>query len=157
LKVAYGSKQIKIDILIYDDTSMEFVENNKKQEVSTKKADLILFEPFLLNDNDGMVIIQDSLTHLSKIMKDVEKVNPDTTFLLQPSYPLYGATLYPKQVAELKKYAKENNITYLDHWKAWPDLSNPELKDYLLPGQNGPNEKGNEIWENYVLDYFISK
>jgi hypothetical protein len=97
---------------------MEFVENNKKQEVSTKKADLILFEPFLLNDNDGMVKIQDSLTHLSKIMKDVEKVNPDTTFLLQPSYPLYGATLYPKQVAELKKYAKENNITYLDHWKA---------------------------------------
>jgi hypothetical protein len=153
----YGSKQIETDILIYEDTSKEFIEENKQQELAAENADLILFEPFLLNDNDGMVGIQDSLSNLSTVIHDVEKINPDTTFILQPSYPLNAATFYPQQEESLKNFAAENKIAYLDHWTAWPNSNDPTLKDYLLPDQSGPNEKGIVVWEKFVVDYFVSQ
>jgi predicted MPP superfamily phosphohydrolase len=151
---AFGSDNIEVSILTYDETTTEFVEGNKQQEL---KADLILFEPFLLNDNDGQIGIQDSLANLSKVIQDVKQVNPKTTFILQPSYPLYGATFYPQQVKTLKNYAEEHKIAYLDHWTAWPNSSDLGLKDYLLEGQSGPNEKGIEVWEKAVEDYFVSR
>jgi hypothetical protein len=120
------------------------------------KAGLIIFEPFLLNDN-GKVVIQDSLTNITKIMKDVKAKNPTTTFVLQPSYPLYGAKFYPLQMDGLKEYAKQNKIAYLDHWTSWPGTNNTELKNYLLPDMSAPNKKGNNVWEQFILDYLIHK
>jgi hypothetical protein len=151
----YGSKQIKTDILIYDTTSTEFVEKNNQLEIAAANAGLIIFEPFLLNDN-GKVEIQNSLDNISRVMADVKETNPTSTFILQPSYPLYGAKYYPLQVEALKKYANDNKITYLDHWTAWPNSSDPRLKDFLLEGQSGPNEKGIEVWEKAVEDYLVS-
>jgi hypothetical protein len=152
----YGSNVIKTDTLVYDVTSTEFVEKNDQLEMAAENAGLILFEPFLLNDN-GKVGISNSLANLTKIMEDVKTANPTTTFILQPSYPLYGARHYPVQVDALKKYAEQNKIAYLDHWTAWPGTDKIELKNYLLPDLSAPNEMGNRVWKQFILDYLINK
>jgi hypothetical protein len=147
---AYGNEKIAVSLLTYDVTTKDFVNGDRQEEIIDQKANLIVFEPFLLNDNGALISIQNSLKNLSIITSDVEKANPNTTFILQPSYPIHGAKTYPIQVDGLKKYASENSIFFLDHWSSWPE-------NELLTDQNGPNEKGNEIWETFVLDYFISK
>lgn len=59
------------------------------------------------------------------------------------------------QTAKLKQYATQNQIAYLDHWTAWPDTNNVQLKNDLLADQSAPNEKGNQIWSQYLIHYFI--
>jgi hypothetical protein len=151
---AYGSDKVEVSILTYDATTKDFTDGQKQKEIIAEKANLIVLEPLLLNDNGALIPIQDSLANLSILKKDVEKEDPKTTFILQPSYPIYGAKTYPIQVAQLKKYASENSIAYLDHWSAWPEV---DLKNNVLSDQNGPTEKGNEIWEKFVEDYLIHK
>jgi hypothetical protein len=151
---AYGSEKVEVSILTYDLTTKDFTDGQKQKEIIAENPNLIVMEPLLLNDNGALIPIQDSLLNLSILMKDVEKENPKTTFILQPSYPIYGTKTYPIQVAELKKYASENAITFLDHWSAWPEA---DLKNNVLTDQNGPTEKGIEIWEKFVEDYLIHK
>lgn len=82
---------------------------------------------------------------------------PDSTFILQPSYPIYLPKYYATQVQALKDYAVANNLTYLDHWTAWPATDNSEIKNYLIEGQNGPNEQGTQVWTQFLVEYFVKK
>lgn len=153
LNNTYGD-HVTISIHTYNGTSMEFVANKDQQEIAAEKAQLIVFEPFLLNDN-GKVAIEDSLTNLTTVMEEVKTANPDAVFILQPSYPLFGAKHYPGQVDKLKQYAEQNNIAYLDHWTAWPDYHNKQFISYLSPDQSGPSEKGIQVWSQYLIRYLI--
>lgn len=153
---AYGEDTVDVSILTYDSTSADFLTSKEHKVMASERADLIIFEPFLLNDN-GKVTIDQSLSNLSKIIMDVKAKNPNAVFILQPSYPLFRANHYPLQVEGLKKYAEQNHIAYLDHWTAWPDANTEEIKTYLQLDLSKPNEKGNEVWEKFVADYLISK
>jgi hypothetical protein len=152
----FGTDHIAVSVHTYNVTSNEFIANNTQKEIAAEKAQLIVFEPFLLNDNNKGTVAN-SLNNLTKIMGDVKAANPGTTFILQPSYPLYAAKYYPRQVAKLKQYAAQNQITYLDHWTSWPASTDKALNDYLLPGGTGPNEKGIQIWSQYLINYLIHK
>ena len=152
----FGEKNIQVAIKTFDSNSTEFLKKKEQDEISAKKADLIIFEPFILMNN-GVVLIEDTLKNTSKIIDDIKTKNPDTEFILQPSYPLYNAKIYPKQVEALKEYAAEKEIPYLDHWSAWPESDNVKLKNYLLPDQSAPNEKGDKVWSDYILQFLISK
>jgi hypothetical protein len=156
LNDSYGSDHLSIAVHTYDVTSSDFIEKNDQLEVAAEKAQLIVFEPFLLNDNDKGNV-KDSLNNLTKVIEGVKAANPDTTFILQPSYPLYAAKYYPIQVAKLKQYAAQNQITYLDHWTSWPASTDKALNNYLLPGGTGPNEKGIQVWSQYLINYLIHK
>ena len=156
LQQAFGEKIIKTTVQASDLTSTEFVAQKKSLEIAALQAQLVIFEPFLLNDN-GNVETKTALDNLTQIIDDVKTANPATTFVLQPSYPLYAAKYYPLQVDALKQYAADNSITYLDHWKAWPDYQKAELKNYLLADQSAPNDKGNGVWAKFLEDYLISK
>lgn len=156
LNDSFGTNHISIAVHTYDVTSSDFVAKNDQLEIEAEKAQLIVFEPFLLNDNNkGNVKV--TLNNLTKVIGDVKAANPDTTFILQPSYPLYAAKYYPIQVAKLKQYAAQNQITYLDHWTSWPASTDKALNDYLLPGGTGPNDKGNQVWSQYLINYLIHK
>ena len=72
---AYGNDHIAIAIHTYDRTSKEFLANNDQLEIAAEKAQLIVFEPFLLNDN-GKVAIGDSLNNLTKVIEDVKADKP---------------------------------------------------------------------------------
>ncbi|MFB3170029.1 SGNH/GDSL hydrolase family protein [Neobacillus sp. 179-C4.2 HS] len=153
---SYGSERITTEMHTYDLTSNDFIGENKQLELAAKKAQLIVIEPFLLNDN-GEVTIENTLANLTKIMEDIKAESPDTTFILQPSNPIYLPKLYSTQVEALKNYAVANNITFLDHWTAWPATDNIDIKNYLINGQNVPNEQGTQVWAQYLIEYFVSK
>ncbi len=152
----FGEKNIQVAIKTFHSNSTELINKTEQDEISAEQADLIILEPFILLNN-GVVLIDDTLKNTSKLMDDITAKNPETDFILQPSYPLYKAQIYPNQVAELKKYADEKHITYLDHWSAWPDSNTEEIKDYLLPDQSAPSEKGNQVWSEYITQFLISK
>jgi hypothetical protein len=153
---SFGSERITTELYTYDLTSNDFVAENKQLELAAKKAQLIVIEPFLLNDN-GEVPIDATLANATKIMENIKAKNPDTTFILQPSYPIYLPKLYSTQVQALKDYAVANNISYLDHWTAWPATDNSEIKNFLNEGQNSPNDQGNQVWAQYLVEYFVNK
>ncbi|MFD0826436.1 SGNH/GDSL hydrolase family protein [Neobacillus sp. M.A.Huq-85] len=151
LTEAFGD-HISVSIVSFNETSTKFVE---EKDLADKKADLFVLEPFLVADN-GVVVIDDTLKNVSKITEQVVVSNPDASLVLQPSYPIYQAKYYPIQVEELKKFAEKKDIPFLDHWSAWPDYQKEEIKDYLLPDQSGPNEKGIQVWSDYLLHYLMN-
>ncbi len=117
---------------------------------------MIILEPFILKNN-GEVSVEHSLKHLKTIMDKVKSANPETTFILQPPHPLYNAKHYPNQVEDLKEYAAENNIPYLDHWTAWFDQTKEEFKEDLSKDNSQPSNKGHKVWAEYLIDYLISQ
>ncbi|MGY6213121.1 SGNH/GDSL hydrolase family protein [Cytobacillus firmus] len=155
LQSSYGKDLIETKTLSYDMTSSQFVNQNK-EDLLKNPGDLILFEPFTLNDN-GEVGTKDGLENLAYVMAEVKSKNPDSTFILQPPHPLYDTIYYPKDVEELKEYSEENSIPYLDHWTAWPELDDPEMKEYLSSDNSQPSKKGHRIWADYLINYLIHK
>ena len=152
LEETYG-EAVKVDVQEYDMNSSQFVQQDKQQELT---GDMIILEPFTLKDN-GVVRIEDSIANLETIIDDVTAAHPNTEFLIQPPHPLYDARFYPIQVNQLKKFAEDHQLTYLDHWSAWPDAKTEEIKDYLLEDQSAPNERGHEIWAKFIEDFLIKK
>ncbi|OLS41109.1 SGNH/GDSL hydrolase family protein [Bacillus sp. MRMR6] len=153
LAEAYG-EHVTTSVHTYDVTSADFVANQHVLEVAAQNAQLIIFEPFLLKDN-GEIAIEDTLANITTIMETIKNLKPDTTFILQPSYPIYKAKIYPLQVEALKAYTAENQIAYLDHWAAWPDYNSEDLIHYLEADQSAPNEIGYEVWGQSIVDYLI--
>ncbi|NYE05903.1 hypothetical protein F4694_002678 [Bacillus niacini] len=154
LTESFGSKRISTSLHTFDSTSDDFIAGNKQLEIAAEKAQLVVIEPFLLNDN-GTTTIDVTLANLTKIMDDIKAESPETTFILQPSYPFYLPNYYSIQVKALKEYATLNNLTYLDHWSAWPATDNPQINDYVT--QSGPNAEGLNVWANYLVEYFVKK
>jgi hypothetical protein len=152
----YGKQNIDVSIHTFDLTTANFIQESKDIELAEEAPDLVLFEPFTLNDN-GNIEIVDSLEHIATFIEEAKMVNPNVAFVLQPPHPLYQAKFYPLQVEALKDYAEANGIAYLDHWTVWPDPETSEVKDYLLADQSAPNDKGHELWGKYINDYLISQ
>ncbi len=156
LTESFGSERIITAQHTYDLTTEEIIAENKQLELAAEQANLVVIEPFLFNDN-GKFKIDVTLANLTKMIEDIKAENPDTTFILQPSFPFYLPKYYSVQVEALKEYATANNLTYLDHWTAWPSIDNPEIKDYLNKDQSSPIEKGYQVWAQFLIDYFINK
>ncbi|MDR7079593.1 lysophospholipase L1-like esterase [Neobacillus niacini] len=155
LEDSFGRDKISTAHYTYDQTTKDIVAENKQLEFAAEKAQLVVIEPFLFNDN-GKVKIDVTLANVTKIIEDMKAANPETTFILQPSYPIYLPNYYSVQVEALKEFAGENNLHYLDHWTAWPATDNPEIKDYYVEN-SGPNEKGYQVWAQFLVDYFVNK
>ena len=156
LEEAYGDT-IQVKVKSYELTSAEFLSEEKLEELVSLQPDLTLLEPFTLMDN-GLVMISNSHQNIEAIRSGLSEANPDSVMLLQPPNPLYNANYYPVQVDALKQFAEEEEIPYLDHWTAWPDPESKEIEDYLVEqdGTTLPNEKGHQVWYEYLLDYFIA-
>jgi hypothetical protein len=157
LEETYGDT-IKVVVKSYDLTSAEFLLEDKLDELVSEEPDLTLLEPFTLNDN-GMIQFEASHLNIEEIAAGLTKDNPDHVLLLQPPYPLHNATFYPVEVDALKNFAAEMDIPYLDHWSVWPDSDSDELLEYLTVenGTTSVNEKGHQLWADYLIDYFIAK
>lgn len=146
---------VLLESMIYDNTSSNFVQSNETKKVVDIKPDMIIFEPFLLTDNN-VVGIDSTIANVSTIIEETKNELPNATLILQPANPIYKANLYPNQVAALKKFADLKNVTYIDHWQSWPDGDDTEILKYI--NQDGtPNENGYEIWSNYLTNFLINK
>jgi hypothetical protein len=146
---------IEVEIFQYNTISIDFIYGTDMAEVVAYAPDMILYEPFTLNDNSGGVTVQDNHDSIEIFLQDLKEANKNAVLLLQPPHPLYGATYYPRQVADLKKFAEDKGFTYLDHWEAWPD--DKGLNDLLTDEKDAPDEDGHSIWANYLIEYFIAE
>jgi hypothetical protein len=151
----FGKKNMELSLKTFDLSSSQFINNNYQEEIADEAADLFVIEPFILLDN-GVVEISDSLENLSILIEAIHSKNPEASIIIQPSNPLHNAKYYPIQVEAVKEYAAQNQITYLDHWTAWPDQKSVEMLEYLLPNQSVPSDKGIQVWSEFLLNYFIS-
>lgn len=156
LIATFGKKNIDVSIHTFNTTSSQFIKNKGEESIADEGADLIIFEPFILLNN-GFVVMENTLKDITQVIEEIKAVQPAATFILQPSYPLYKAKIYPSQVTGLKKFAEKNKITYLDHWSAWPDPNADTMKEYLQPDQSAPSEKGNKAWSDFLINYLISE
>lgn len=148
-------RYVSVESLVYNDTSSSYLQSNELQNLIEKKPDMVIFEPFLLTDNN-VIDIDTTLFNISNIIKEINSELPDVTFILQPPNQIYNATLYPTQVAALKEFAELKNIIFLDHWKNWPKGDENDILNYI--NQDGtPNKRGYEIWSNYITDFLVHK
>jgi len=134
-------------------TTKDVVQGNLHLENLNTKPDVVILEPFLL-DSNGLILIDHSLVNISTIIKDLKAENPDVFLFLQPAQPIQNAIYYPDDVEALKSWTEENGYTYLNHWTSWPDYQSDELQDYINPDSIIPNEKGHEVWAEYMVNYF---
>jgi hypothetical protein len=156
LEDTYGTNVFQVSVISEGEkTSLDVVREKSYKQVSELKPDIVLFEPFMLKDN-GLIGVSNTLDNIETMMNSWKSANDAVTIMVQPPNPLYSATYYPKEVKELQEYAKQNNLTYLNHWEAWPDLEDSKMKDYLTEESN-VNENGNKIWADFLIKYFIAK
>jgi lysophospholipase L1-like esterase len=150
----YSEILLKITIKeLSNKTSDQVIKENLHKDWAEQKPDILLLEPFLLYDN-GEVTMSNRLKNLTVLLEDFKKKNQDLTIMLQPANPIYGAHYYLKEEMDLERYANKHKYTYLNHWDAWPDPNNKEIKEYLTK-DNLPNDKGNKVWANFLKEYFV--
>lgn len=155
LRETYGDF-IDVSSKSFNTSSAEFIEQHLNDIKWSQKYDLILFEPFILNDN-GLVSIEDEFTYIDQVVAKAQSAVKDSVVVLQPSYPIYGTTFYDANVTSLKAFAKERNLPYINHWRKWPSSSDVKLKDYLTEDSEQPNEKGAQLWGNTLSEYFTNQ
>ncbi|SFB19854.1 MULTISPECIES: hypothetical protein [unclassified Bacillus (in: firmicutes)] len=152
----YGESLLHVSIKeIYRKTSADVVKERLYQDMLNTKVDILLIEPFLLHDN-GRLFMPKRLENLTTILNDFKKANPEIVIMIQPSNPIYLAHYYVKEEQQLEEYAKNNQYIYLNHWEVWPDGKSKDLKQYLTD-KSLPNQKGNELWADYLTKYFVHK
>ncbi|MGG1630910.1 hypothetical protein [Rossellomorea sp. NRS-1567] len=147
--------QVEVEIFQSGVTSIEFINGEEADKVLAYEPDLVLLEPFSLTDNSNQVGSVQNHESILMFLRILKETNEDSVLLLQPPHPLEGATYYPQQIEALEEFAEEESISYLDHWTSWPD--DETLGDYLIESQDTPNEKGHDIWAEYLMDYFINQ
>ena len=148
-------KHVELESIVYDNTTTDYVLNSENDKLVALKPDMIIFEPFLLNDNN-VVAIPDTISNISSIIEEATAALPDVTFILQPPNQIYDANLYPMQVAALQEYANEQNLTFLNHWEVWPAGNDVTVNNYLNADAR-PNESGFKLWSDYLSEYLISE
>ncbi|WP_445506452.1 SGNH/GDSL hydrolase family protein [Niallia sp. 03190] len=146
---------VTIESVVYNRTSTEYVDDNKVADLIKKKPDMVLFEPFTLNDNN-VVDMDTSLANISKIIESTNKKLPNTTFILQPPNQIYNASLYPLQVDALQKYAERYGIYYLNHWENWPAGNDKQVLEFVH-ADGTVNEKGYKIWSDYINSFLVTE
>ncbi|WP_052659397.1 SGNH/GDSL hydrolase family protein [Bacillus alveayuensis] len=153
----YGADIFSITIKEYKDmTTTEAIEEKIIEDVIALKPDVILFEPFILNNN-GALPIEQTLEDITKMLTELQSSLSDVVVMLQPAHPIYRAIYYPREVEQLKQYAEENGYIYLDHWVGWPDYKSDEIKKYVTEDNNTPTEEGHRLWADFLKNYFIAK
>lgn len=139
----------------FDSTSADFISKHLNEVKWDKPYDLVLLEPFILNDN-GLVPTEEEFQYIEQIKEKVRGQIKDAVVVLQPSFPIFGTSYYETNVASLKSFAKEHSFPYVNHWEEWPSSSDTDLKSYLTGDNEQPNERGTKLWAQSLSKYFTN-
>ena len=150
----YGSF-LETSVASFDGTSKNFIEEKMDEIDWTKTYDLVLYEPFTLNNN-GKVKIEDEHKHIQVLEEKMLAEVSDAVLVLQPSYPIYEAAFYLVQIEALEKYAQRKAYPFINHWSSWPSTSDEYLTTFLTE-DNSPNEEGAKLWASSLITYFTAK
>lgn len=156
LTTAYGEGVFDITaISTGTNTTRDLINEMSYEEINKLNPDILLFEAPMLEDN-GDVGITNTLENLEKMYESWQDANENLVLMVQPSQPLYNATYYPIEVKQLESHTEKSKLTYLNHWENWPELDDPEIKNYLTK-DNDVNEEGFAVWAEYLVKYFVAK
>ena len=150
----YGSL-FEITLSPWDVTSEEFVETHLEEIAWDTEYDLVLMEPFTLNNN-GLVTIEDEQDHILAVQERAQEEVEDSLVMLQPPHPFYQAQYYLTQVRALETFANTNDIPYINHWTDWPATDDIALTEFLTE-DNSPNSDGANLWSSFLISYFTSQ
>ncbi|PFE92795.1 EPSX protein [Bacillus thuringiensis] len=157
IKKTYGNGVWNITVREWqDESTADLLSNKRFEELVALKADVILFQPPLLTDNNREGN-KESLANLDQFLKQVTESSKGTTVIIQPPNPIYNATHYPKAISELQLYAEQHQYIYWNHWQAWPDQNSEAILPYLQNEHGFPSTKGNELWAKYINHYFVGE
>ncbi|WP_148296505.1 SGNH/GDSL hydrolase family protein [Halalkalibacter hemicellulosilyticus] len=129
--------------------TFEVAESDHIDEVNNLQPDVLLIEPFLLNDN-GLLMKEDSIEMLGRILSSFEVGLEETEIILMPGNPLYGAEYYLQQNEALEQFAEQEGYLFVDHWFAWPATDDPDLQNYIDSAR--PNEQGHQLWAEALYE-----
>jgi len=151
---AYGDL-IGVDVSTFDMTSERFVaEALESGEIDWKAGyDIILYEPFTLQNN-GKVVIENEHRHLLAVKELAESTVEDVSFLVTPPQPIYRAGYYLTQIQALEKFTRARGIPYINHWSNWPNTGSEELLTYI-DDTRAPTENGITAWSDALIAYFV--
>ncbi|MCF6138803.1 SGNH/GDSL hydrolase family protein [Pseudalkalibacillus berkeleyi] len=154
LKEAYGPELFTVHNYNFgDEFSIRAIRTDDMDSIINDQPDIVILEPFLLNDN-GEVNINHTIDSIRIIKRRMVEENEEVIFMVQPPHPIHEPGLYATQINALKEYAEETDTTYLNHWDNWPDVTDEEIKQYILEDISGPNDEGNKLWAEYIVNYF---
>lgn len=159
LHQAYGSDVFSITSKTYGDkTTADFLNGDSYKTLFDigDETDMILMTAMIANDQ-GQVRTEDTLQGMNMLKQSIKSDFEDVTFMLQPPNPMYKHAYYNAHVGELREHAHENDIIYINHWQAWPDPKDEQMRDNLQKDDETPNQQGMKIWGQYLSDYFTGK
>lgn len=151
----YGADLWNIEIVNYgDENIIDLLQNDFLQNLD---ADVIVFEgPFLNNNLQGLQW-EFALEQLEQLIA----YWTDAIVMIQPPNPIYQGIHFPSQVELYRNHISEQQYLYLDHWSVWPDFNGDEILSFLEVDEYGNrlrvNEEGAEIWQEYLVNYFIAR
>ncbi|NMH75174.1 SGNH/GDSL hydrolase family protein [Bacillus sp. RO2] len=154
LEENYGIHTFNVEIMNFEKiTTNHLIEIKGHEKIAAVGPDILIIEPLLLNDN-AFVKMEDTLGNLEKIISLVKQINDEAYVIVQPPNPIYEPDTYLEQVSALEEFAMQNKIKYFDHWETWPDTSSENIKSFLQG--TFPNAKGQSIWAEFIIEYFIA-
>lgn len=152
----YGFDLWDIEIITYgNETITALLQDESLQNI---QADVILFEgPFLNNNLEGPEW-EIALEQLIQLINDWEE--EEAVVMIQPPNPIYQGVHFPSQVELYKNYLLDQGYLYLDHWLEWPDFNSEDILPLLDLDENEDrrhvSEAGAELWQEYLIDLFIT-
>jgi len=154
LQDTYGPGVFQVTVRSYPQkTTKDWVAEQLFEDVANSKPDILLYEPSLLVDA-GVLGKQQSMNNIATILDEIKKLVPGIFVMVQPPNPLHQAQYYPKTVQLLKDSMQQKGITYLEHWQSWPDPNGDDILSYLEKPDGWANAKGQQVWAQYLTDYF---
>lgn len=143
---------IETDIIALPGTSKDFLDTMEETVDWANGYDLLLLEPFTLNNN-GKVIIEDEHRHITAVLEQLLAYIDDAELIVMPSQPIYRPNFYGTQIRALEKFAESRAIPYIDHWEEWPDTDSENIYDYLEE-DSAPNDMGATAWASAMQQFF---
>jgi hypothetical protein len=157
LDAAYGSKVFQVIVKEYKGmTTKQAIDENIAQQLIKEKPDILLWEPFLLNNN-GVIDINDTFKHIDTMIKTITAALPDATVMLQPPNPIYNATHYPEQVKQFQAFAKEKGYIYNRPLESMARLQKRRTKQICRPAYRLADERRPKVLGGLFSRLFYRK
>ncbi|MEH7426760.1 SGNH/GDSL hydrolase family protein [Priestia megaterium] len=152
LAATYGSDVFTVKTLSYgSQTTDELLSSHIADQIDQLQPNIILFEAPLKNDYQHLTL-DETLENTDKLihqLKDLKK-----TLMIQPSQPYISQTeSYEEGVEAIRGVSEANWVYYMNHSLIWPF----HLGEYINKDSGNLTKKGNEVWGEYVVNWFTGK
>ncbi|MFS0788294.1 hypothetical protein ABC345_18180 [Shouchella sp. 1P09AA] len=140
-------------------TSADVVQSDMIEDLKTGESDMIVLEPFLLNDT-RLMAPEDTVQFTDEIIQEIQTERYDAFLMLQPANPIASPTAYQEQVDAIAHFASENDVAYLDHWSAWPSTNDEAIHEYIVENDMGtvqPNQQGHDVWSDAFVQFLTAE